>query len=348
MERRLVLAALGSNFLNDGPLTARFERRLAKLLGVRHVVAVTSGTSALFVSLAALGIGPGDEVLVPDVTFIATANAVSLAGAEPVLVDVAPRTLTIAPAAARRLVTRRTKAIIPMHLSGRAADMKALARIASAHRLAVVEDAAEALGSKLGGRFLGTFGDAGCFSFTANKIITSGQGGAIATDDDALHRRLREVKDQGRPKRGTGGADEHVSIGYNFKYTDLQAAVALGQLGRLRGRNRRMRELREAYGRGLAGIRGIRPLPFQAGASPEWVDALAEDRDGLIGFLADHGVECREFWHPLHSQRPYARPDAWFPVSARLVPQAFWLPSSFMMKDSDIARVCRLVRGYLA
>lgn len=204
LEYGLVRDVLDSNFLNDGDVTTRFERDIARLVGARHAVGVTSGTTAISLALTALGVGPGDEVVVPDMTFIATANAVTLAGATPVLVDVDPRTLTMSPEALARAITGRTRAIVPVHVSGRSADMDAIGAIALDHGLAVVEDAAEALMSARGGRMLGTIGAAGCLSFSPNKTITTGQGGMVLTNDDAVHARLRELKDQGRPVRGTG------------------------------------------------------------------------------------------------------------------------------------------------
>jgi perosamine synthetase len=347
-ELGLVADVLRSNYLNDGQVTARFERRLADLLGCRHAVAVTSGTAALFAALAALGVGPGDEVLVPDVTFIATANAVRLTGATPVLVDVTPHTLTMCPEAAAAAVTLRTRAIIPVHVSGRAADMGALLDLARDFGLFVVEDAAEALQSRQQGRCLGTLGDAGALSFSPNKTITTGQGGVVLTDDAVLHRRLREIKDQGRATQGTGGDDRHPVVGYNFKLTNLQAAVGLGQLEMLDQRVRRMQRTYICYHDGLADVPGV-VLPgfdLAAGESPQWIDILAERRDELHDFLLARGMHCRRFWFPLHQQAPYRRPDAEFPVSSRQVSRALWLPSALTMSDDDVSRVCDAVRGF--
>ena len=241
-ERNILFKVLDSNFLNDGDFTSRFEQMLADLLDCKHVVAVTNGTSALFLALAGCGVGPGDEVIVPDITFIATANAVVLSGAKPVLVDVDPNTLNIDPGKFEQAITPRTKAVIPVHISGRPADMPAILKIAENKGLSVIEDAAEGLFSKMDGKFLGTFGKAGSLSFSPNKTITTGQGGAILSNDDNLGARLRELKDQGRPVRGTGGDDTHDRIGYNFKLTNLQAAVGIAQLSHLTTRTERMKQ----------------------------------------------------------------------------------------------------------
>lgn len=346
-ERERVGRVLASNYLNDGDVTEAFEHRVAELLDCRHVIAVTSGTAALYCAMAAARIGHGDEVIVPDVTFIATANAVTMTGATPVLCDVDPATLTICPHAIERLITPRTKAIVPVHVSGRAADMDAVLAIARAHGLAVVEDAAEAMLSRWrDGRCLGTLGLAGCFSLSPNKTITSGQGGLVATNNDHLARRLREVKDQGRPARGTGGADTHVSVGYNFKFTNLQAAVGLGQLDRLAWRVERLKAIYRAYERGLKDVHGLTLVGFRDHETPQWVDCLCTRRDELAGHLLALGMQGRPFWHPLHTQAPYRRDDGQFTHASERVPSAFWLPSAFQMTDGDVASVCRAVRAF--
>jgi perosamine synthetase len=347
-ERDAVARVIESNYVNEGDVTAEFERRIADLVGARYGVAATSGTSALFLALAAAGIGHGDEVIVPDVTFIASANAVTLTGAAPVLVDVDPATLTIDPAAVARAITPRTKAVMPVHISGRAARMRPLLEVAAHAGIAVIEDAAEALCSKHERRCLGTFGVAGCFSFSPNKMVTTGQGGIVVTDDEAMAVRMRELKDQGRPVRGTGGNDVHDTIGYNFKLTNLQAAVGLAQLGKLTERLARLRQIYRWYVAGLSTVSNIRLLPFDLdrGESPQWVDAIAEDRDGLVAHLRRHGIECRPFWYPVHTQRPYQRPDVDFPVSTRLMADAMWLPSALTLGAADISAVCGEIRRF--
>jgi len=348
-ELALVEEVLASNYLNDGEVTERFEREIARLLGVRHAVAVTSGTSAIFLSLAALGVGPGDEVIVPDVTFIATANAVSLTGARPVLVDIDPRSLNISPEAFERAITARTKAVVPVHVSGRGNNLPQVLEIARSRGLFVVEDAAEAFMSSIAGGYLGTFGDTGCFSFSPNKTITTGQGGIIVTNDDRLHVRLRELKDQGRPVRGTGGDDLHHSIGYNFKLTNLQAAVGIGQLTELGSRLQRQRDIHLGYLEGLAEVPGLRFPGFQLaqGETPQWTDVLVDRRDELDGYLAARGVQCRRFWHPVHTQAPYQLEDSDFPNSTAVAPHALWLPSAFTLTDEVVSEVSRLIRDFL-
>jgi perosamine synthetase len=347
-EKELLLQVLDSNFLNDGEYTTQFEKMLADLLGCKHVVAVTSGTSALFLALAANGIGPGDEVLVPDITFIATANAVTMTGAKPVLVDVDPSTLNLSPGEFKKAINPRTKAVIPVHISGRPADMPTILEIAENHDLKVIEDAAEALLSKLNGKCLGTFGQTGILSFSPNKTITTGQGGAILLDDDSLEVRLRELKDQGRPVRGTGGNDIHDQIGYNFKLTNLQAAIGIAQLDKLAARTSRMKQNYLKYAEGLSDLEELTLLPFQLemGEIPQWVDALTQRRDELVEYLETCDIFCRRFWFPLHAHKPYRLPDEAFPNSTHLSAKAFWLPSSFFLSDADIEQVCNQIRKF--
>ena len=348
-EYDLVTEVLDSNFLNDGEFTTRFERQLAEMLGIKHVVAVSNGTTALFGALAGLGIGSGDEVLVPDVTFIATANAVSLTGARPILVDVDGRTLTIDVKAAGRAVTSRTRAIIPVHISGRSAEMSGIMNLAKKHQLYVIEDAAEALLSKNDGQYLGTWGDAGCFSFSPNKTIMCGQGGAVVTNDDQLHSRLREIKDQGRPVRGTGGNDVHESIGYNFKLTNLQAAVGLAQLNLLEARVEKLKQLYRWYRERLSDVEGIAWPGFDLtrGESPQWVDILLDERNALFQYLAERNIDSRCYWYPLHTQKPYRLPDDNFVNSSRQAPRAIWLPSAFTLSENNIDTVCRTIREFM-
>ena len=347
-EEPLVAEVLRSNFVNDGEVTAQFEAEVARLVGARHAVAVTSGTTALYLSLKALGIGPGDEVIVPDVTFIATANAVTMAGAKPILVDVDEHTLSLDPRACERALSARTRAIIPVHVSGRAGTIDQIMKLAESRRLPVVEDAAEALLSQHNGHWLGMLGKTGCFSFSPNKSITTGQGGMIVTNDDELHLELRRLKDQGRPVRGTGGADIHETVGFNFKFTNIQAAVGLAQLKRLPERIERQKRINELYREQLHGIPQIRLMDVNtsAGECPQWTDALVEDCDKLAEFFDRLHIGYRKFWFPIHTQAPYRLPDTQFPNSTRLCPRAIWLASAFQLTDEDVRFVCRAVREF--
>lgn len=347
-ELGLVKEVLESGYINEGDVADRFEKEVARLLGVKHAVATTSGTAAIFLGLAGMGVGHGDEVLVPDFTFIATANAVKLAGGTPVMVDIDPKTLCVSVAALERAITKNTKAIAPVHVTGHGADMEAIVALAKKHGLAVVEDAAEAFFSKHAGKHLGTWGDAGAFSFSPNKTITSGQGGMVVTNDDALVVRLRQLKDQGRPVRGTGGDDLHPALGFNFKLTNLQAAVGLAQLRYLEERASRQRRIHQLYAEGLRGVAGLEILPFDiaGGALPLWTDALCDRRDALESFLREHGAGSRKFWHPIHTQAPYKASDDLFPHTVAASKRALWLPSAYTLTDDDVRTVIGLIKKF--
>lgn len=347
-ERKFIKQALDNNYVNEGELTVQFEKKIASLVGAKHAVSATSCTAALFLALKGLGVGAGDEVIVPDMTFIATANAVHLTGAKPALVDINPNNLNISIEALIKAITPKTKAIVPVHVTGRAADMESILKVARDHKLFVVEDAAEAFMSKHNGKYLGTFGQAGCFSFSPNKTITTGQGGMIVTNDSELLVQLRELKDHGRPVRGTGGDDRHNVIGYNFKFTDLQAALGLGQLNFLKVRIERMRRNYQLYVKYLAGQKGIEifKTDIENGELPQWTDIQTEKRDELTAYLKEKNMDSRKYWLPLHQQLVYKQLDDNFPNSVRLSPCSLWLPSAFTLKDVDIIRVCRCIKNF--
>ncbi|MBM3526575.1 MAG: DegT/DnrJ/EryC1/StrS family aminotransferase [Alphaproteobacteria bacterium] len=335
---------LERDYVNDGPLAREFERRIAALVGTRHAVAVTSGTAAISLALMAAGIGPGDEVLVPDLTFAATANAVRLAGADVRLVDVEPVRFGIDPDAAAAAIGPRTRAMVTVDVNGRGADYGRLEPLCRERSLVLVCDAAEGLGSRHGGRMLGSFGAAGCFSFSANKTITAGQGGIVTTNDDAIHDRLRELKDQGRRHGGTGGDDQHPVMGFNFKFTDLQAAVALPQLDEIERRLDAARKRDAYYCERLANQPGLRLPPFdEPGEVRQWTDVLIEDRAKVGAALDAAKIGHRAFWLPVHRQAPYAAPDAQFSNSIDISRRGMWLASRLDMTEAEMERVCETV-----
>jgi perosamine synthetase len=346
VERERLLAVLASNYLNDGPLAREFERRIAELVGVKHCVAVTSGTAAISLALSAAGIGPGDEVLVPDLTFVATANAARMIGAEVKLVDVEPRRFAIDVDKAAKAVGPRTRAIVPVDVNGRGADYNALESLAQDKSLKIICDSAEALGSKYCGRRLGTFGDAACFSFSANKTVSSGQGGMVATNSDEICVRLRELKDQGRRTVGTGGDDLHPVLGFNFKYTNLQAAVGMAQLERFKERVAHFAERDAWYRELLADCPGVvvPDPPNWDGEILQWTDILCTDRPRLHRALLEAGIDGRPFWFPLHRQEPYKAADTHFPVAIDISARGLWLPSAFSLTRGQVERVARVVR----
>ncbi len=343
-ELELLRGVLEREYVNDGPLTREFERKVAAFVGTRHAVAVTSGTMAIALALMAAGIGPGDEVLVPDLTFIATANAVRLAGAEVKLVDIEPVRFGVDPDAVLAAICPRTRALVTVDVNGRGADYTRLEAICRERGLVLICDAAEGLGSRFGGRMLGAFGLAGCFSFSANKTITAGQGGMIVTDSDALHDRLRELKDQGRRKGGTGGDDMHPVLGFNFKFTDLQAAVALAQFEEIEQRLARAVRRDEAYRERLSNQPGLRVgAMIEPGEVRQWTDVLIDHRAKIVTALEAEQIGSRNFWFPLHRQEPYRAADSAFVNSIAVSERGLWLPSRLDMGEAETARVCDVV-----
>lgn len=344
-EQEATSKVIASGYINDGEVTKEFEKKIASFLGCKHCIAVTSGTAALALSLMALGIGPGDEVIVPDFTFIATANAVRLAGATPKLVDIEPLSFTIDPNRIGQAITPRTKAIMPVDVNGRGADYDAIESIAKEKGLFVVCDSAEALGSKYKGKYLGTFGHAGCFSFSANKTVSSGQGGMIATNDTEVYHRLKELKDQGRRFGGTGGDDLHPVIGYNFKYTNLLASVALVQFEKMGKRIEHFQWRDRLYQEALKSCPGITlpPLSTTTGEVRQWTDLLFEERSKLEEAFKDNLIECRPFWFPLHRQKPYLLNDEGFENSIAVSKNGMWLPSSYGLTHEDVLKVSQII-----
>jgi perosamine synthetase len=348
-ERDRVAAVIASNYINDGSVTREFEQHIAELVGCRYCVAVTSGTVAISLALLALGIGPGDEVLVPDLTFVATANAARMIGAKVKLVDVEPRRFTIDVDKAAAAIGPDTRAIIPVDVNGRGADYDALCALGEARHLRIVCDAAEGLGSKYRGRAIGSFGDAACFSFSASKTVTSGQGGIVATNSESVYFRLRELKDQGRRHGGSGGDDLHPMMGFNFKYTNIQAAIGLAQLDRFEQRIAHFAERDSWYRELLSDCPGITfpPQPNWEGEVLQWTDVMCSDRPLVQRALREAGIDARAFWFPVHRQEPYKAEDSEFPNSIEISQRGLWLPSSFSLTRSEAERVSQVVRRAL-
>jgi perosamine synthetase len=292
------------------------------------------------VALLGLGIGVGDEVIVPDFTFIATANAVTLAGANPVFADVSGATFTIDLEDAESRITSRTRAIIPVHLNGRAPDMNILLGVAARHGLLVIEDAAQALGSRQNGRCLGTFGDAGVYSLGTTKIITSGQGGILVTHHRNSYETFVRIKDHGRLKRA---AEVHERLGFNSKFTDLQAALGLAQLRRLNDRIISKRQLFAWYRGLLTAAEGVRLPTMDLSQSVPWfIDILCEGRALLVSELQSAAIETRNFYRPLHSQ-PCYRTGGVYPNTEYIAEHGLWLPSSPTLTQWDVERICNRI-----
>ncbi len=337
-ERRELARAAGSQGASffDGHTVRRFEAELASRFGARHALATSSGTAALHTAMMAVGIGPGDEVIVPAFTYVATALAVLHAGGTPVFVDAEPQTWNLDPQGVERALTARTRAIVPVHVGGVACDMDALLHLAERHDLRIVEDAAHAHGSTWKGRALGTIGDIGCFSFGAPKSITTGEGGALLTDDDELARRARMAMNLGEcTPQGTPTMDlvflrpeerlDYAMVGWNYRMSSVQAAVGLGQLRRFDA----IRERRSANGHalreGLGRIEGLRPQSVPVDCDPCWYTFPCEVREDaplsraeILRGLAGERIDYRLMSNRSLPSYPLFGGRSEFPVAERL------------------------------
>jgi perosamine synthetase len=339
---------LDDNFPNEGKLTKLFEKKLSSLLRVKYVVTATSGTISIFLALKAAGIKKNDEVIIPNITFPATANAVVLAGAKPILVDIDKNSLLINEKSLIKKINKKTKAIIPVHVSGRGSNIKNILKIAKNKKIFVIEDAAEALMSKINGKYLGTFGDAGCFSFAPNKIITTGQGGIIVTNNKIIYKNLCKLKDQGRIGPTTGGEDVYNSVGFNFKFTNLQAALGLSQIKTINKRINVLKNNYKFYKKNLIESKNFKLIGFNLknGELPLWTDAYSPKRNKLFKYLKKNNIICRYFWYPLNSCKPFKKSFSDFKNSKLLYKKLIWLPSSLKLKKKDLTKICYYINKY--
>ncbi len=334
---------VAKGYVNEGQANREFEDILTTYFNVPYAITTPSCTTALALSLMALGVKQGDSVLVPDITFIGTASAVRLAGAEPILVDVDPRTFTMDPGHAAKRLRTNTRGIIPVHLNGRSADLPALKSLASAKGLFIVEDAAEALASRNRNGYLGAQSDAGCFSFAPTKIITCGQGGFILTHNGKTRDTLIRLKDHGRLSRAS---DLHPVTGYNFKVTDMQGALAISQWKKLNQRIARSIQIDALY---RSQLNDIPDITFTArnmdGGYLMWPDLMTSRRNELVIHLKERGITPRPFWPAIHSQPAYADTSQ-FPGADEVSRKACWLPCSPNISDEQVLRVTQTIRDF--
>ena len=340
---------IDSTYVTEHDLTTEFEERIKELTGAKHAIAVCNGTMALFCCLKALGIGPGDEVIVPNLTFIATSNAVLMAGATPVLCDIQKKDLSFDLGKLRSCITVRTKAIMPVHLYGFSAGMYALLALADEFNLKVIEDAAQGVGVSRNGIHTGTFGDMGILSFYGNKTITTGEGGVILTDDDALAKRCYQLKNHGRSAKGVF---IHETVGYNFCFTEMQAAVGLAQLDKLPEIIKAKQEIRDIYVSSLAD-RGDKFIPLTPDlyTSPVYwfTSFLTPRKEELREYLNNRGIQTREFFYPLDRQPCYDTNvvrGSTFEVSHELHAQGISLPSSYSLNWGDQLKVVDTIKEF--
>jgi perosamine synthetase len=347
-EKRYVLECLDSTWISSkGRFIADFERRFATYMGVRHAIAVCNGTVALHLALVTLGIGPGDEVIVPTLTYIAAVNAIAYTGATPVFVDSERDTWQMDPADVRRKISPKTKALMVVHLYGHPCDMDALQEIAREHDLFLVEDCAEAFGTRYKDQLVGTSSDMSAFSFFGNKTITTGEGGMVVTNDQNLFERAKHFK-------GQGLADHreywHDVIGYNYRMTNICAAIGLAQLERADEFLSKKREMAKTYQKNLQGL----PVEIhrESGYAKHsyWMTSILvenpADRDPLRAHLHERGIETRPLFNPVHAMPMYAANYQRHPVAENLALRGINLPSWPGLTAAQLRTIASVISGY--
>ena len=347
-ERRYVLECVDSSWISSiGVFIERFERAVAGFTGSAHAVAVCNGTVALHLAFHCLGVGPDDEVIVPSFTYIASVNTIAQTGATPVFAESRAEDWLLDVDDVARRITPRTKAIVPVHLYGAACDMPALRALADAHGVALVEDCAEALGTTLGGRHVGTWGEAATFSFFGNKTVTTGEGGMVTTNDDGLARVLRQAKGQGQSLTRRYW---HEVLGFNYRMTNIAAAIGTAQMERIDAILARKREIAAGYRERLAGIPVAfqRPLPGVVGS--EWLVSVllppGIDRDRLMADMGEHKVETRPVFYCAHHMPMYQNGQS-LPVAENIAARGLSLPSYPALTGRDLDRVAAALTSAL-
>lgn len=354
-ELENVIKAVKSGWISSkGEFIEKFEEEFANYCGIKHGIATSSGTTALHLALTALGIGKGDEVIIPTLTFIATANAVTYCNAKPVFVDSHPEYWCMDPEKIEERITENTKAIICVHLYGHPCDMDWIKDIAEAHNLYIIEDAAEAHGAEYKGRKVGSFGDISCFSFYGNKIITTGEGGMCLTNDEELAEKMKMLRDHGMSKEKKYW---HEVVGFNYRMTNMQAAVGVAQLKKLDKFIEKKRRIARWYEEGLRdlaekGVVKLHPEMPWAKCVYWMYSILIEDkygitRDKLMEKLEKNGIETRPFFYPIHEMPPYKSSES-LDIAEKLSRRGMNLPSGLMSSKSEINKVIRSIRGEIA
>ena len=343
-EKNAVIEYLDSGaWLTEFKKSREFERMICDYCGAKYCSLMPNGTLSLLVALIACGIQRGDDVLVPDYTMVATPNSVVLAGANPVFVDVEEDSLCIDFDDFKRRITMKTKALLLVSINGRVpTKMKAILDFCAKKNIIVIEDAAQSLGSFYDTRHLGTFGAIGSFSFSAPKVITTGQGGALVTDDDELHERIKKIRDFGR---SAGGSDHYLTMGWNMKFTDLQAVIGIQQMKKLPWRVERKKEIYKLYKKNLSHIKNIVFVPTSSETSPWFIDVLIDKREALMAYLRENNIGSRAFYPPLSSEPVYNLSDS-FPVAEKIACKGLWLPSSSKLLDDEIKKICGKVEAF--
>lgn len=322
--------------------TREFEQSIAAFTGSKYCSVVCNGTISLSVALIACGVKIGDEVLVPDYTMAATPNAVELIGAKSIFIDIEEECLGMDFECMKSAITEKTKAVILVSINGRyPRDLDKIVSYCKEKHIYLIEDAAQSLGSFYHDKHLGRYGDIGSFSFSAPKIITTGQGGALITDNTEIFERIRQIRDFGREK---GGSDHYLVKGWNFKFTDIQAVIGLEQMKKLHQRILRKKDMGKRYEQRLKNIKGIKLIATDYSVTVPWFfDALCERREELIIYLKGKGIGTREFYPALHAEPAFGYKGE-YPITEKISKQGLWFPSSVKVSNEQIDYICDCVK----
>lgn len=347
-EKKYVNECLDTNWISSqGRFVGEFENKFSEYIGVKHGIAVANGTLALHLALMALGINDGDEVIVPTFTYIASANAITYTGAKPVFVDSLSESWQIDPDDVEKKITNKTRAIMVVHLYGQPCDMDRIMEIARNHDLFVIEDCAEAIGTKYKGKYVGSFGDIAAFSFYGNKTITCGEGGMVLTNDETLYARALHLKGQGLAQYRQYW---HDIIGYNYRMTNISAAIGLAQLENVEDFISRKRQIAQWYTELLKDVPVEIHKEMKDCIHTYWMYSIlvpeVEQRDDLRKILADKGVETRPIFYPIHTMPMYAVKYQKHPVAEDIGWRGMNLPSWPGLKYDDVKMICEIIKNF--
>ena len=357
-ENKAVVDVLNSKWVSSGPKTMELEQKFAGMLGVKYALAVSSCTAALHLAVIAAGVGPGDEVIVPSLTFVATVNCVRYAGGTPVFADIVSKdNLCIDPEQIEKLITPKTKAVIVMHYGGFACDLDRINEICNKHKISLIEDACHGPMSEYKGKKLGTFGIAGCFSFFSNKNISTGEGGVLVTNSDEVYEKVKLLRSHGMTtmsyERSTGHSTSYdvIGLGYNYRFNDILAGIGIVQLDKLMPDIIKRQHVREKYISLLEDDdRIIIPFKDYYTLSSLYIcpmvlrDGDAEYRDSMRRYLADHGVQTSMHYPPAHRFSIYKEQPANLPVTEFIADHEFTVPMYGALTDDEIEYICKTIK----
>ncbi|TAN00286.1 MAG: DegT/DnrJ/EryC1/StrS aminotransferase family protein [Chitinophagaceae bacterium] len=344
-EKNNVIRCLDSTWISSkGEFITVFEEKFAKYLGVNYATTVSNGTVALHLALVALGIGPGDEVIVPTLTYIASVNAIVYTGATPIFVDSIEDTWQMNPEEVKKRINQRTKAVIAVHLYGHPCAMDELSKICREKGIFLVEDCAEAIGSKFNGQYVGTFGDISTFSFFGNKTITTGEGGMVVTNDETLHERIVHYKGQGLAKYREYW---HDVVGYNYRMTNICAAIGVAQLGKIDFIINRKRRIAELYETEFENTGILFHKQVGNVFHSFWMCSIlmkdSNERDFVRSKLGERGIETRPLFYPIHTMPMYSKRYEKHHVAENLGWRGINLPSYVGLKDDELTEICNII-----